>query len=219
MNQLPILFLGFLVSMALSWFGMVFIPVRQLGALQPVEAQGTGALYPQARSGLAQQGREIYRNLGCVSCHTQQIRPGTTDVVRYGAFPTVAQDFLFEEPAMIGSLRAGPDLASVGQRQPDVQWHLRHLYEPKSVVPGTTMPPYRYLFQVRPAQGSPDALKWAGESPVPAGFEVVPKPEAVELAAYLASLKVDAYIFERPSPPKPKAAVPPADAAAPETKK
>ena len=52
------------------------------------------------------------------------------------------------------------------------------------------MPPYRYLFETKKISGqrSVDALDLTGlDAPEP-GYEVVPKPEATKLVAYLLSL-------------------------------
>ncbi|GAB4388105.1 MAG: hypothetical protein Kow0025_05380 [Thermodesulfovibrionales bacterium] len=40
---------------------------------------------------------------------------------------------------------SGPDLTHVGSRRPDVQWHVKHLQDPESVVPGSAMPSYAHL--------------------------------------------------------------------------
>lgn len=40
---------------------------------------------------------------------------------------------------------AGPDLTQVGLKQPDVNWHIRHLKDPVSVVPGSAMPDFAHL--------------------------------------------------------------------------
>ena len=61
---------------------------------------------------------------------------------------------------MPGSQRVGPDLANVGARLPDANWHLLHLYAPQLQVKGSTMPPYRFLFEKRRIERrpSPEAL-------------------------------------------------------------
>lgn len=79
MNHGPLLFLAAFASMSLSWFGFVFAPFWQLGGEQPVESVETGQLYPSPRSGLAQQGAEVYRANGCYYCHTQQVIQETSD--------------------------------------------------------------------------------------------------------------------------------------------
>jgi cytochrome c oxidase cbb3-type subunit 2 len=57
-------------------------------------------------------------------------------------------------------------------------------------------------------QPSPDALQLPGEFAPPPGFEIVPKPEARALVAYLSSLRTDAVLFEAPmtAPSAPAAA-------------
>jgi mono/diheme cytochrome c family protein len=64
------------------------------------------------------------------------------------------------------------------------------------------MPPYRYLFEVRKIgrKPSPDALMLPPELAV-AGCEIVPTPEAKELAAYLLSLRVDTPLPDAPVTP------------------
>ena len=134
--------------------------------------------------------------------------PFGSDIERvWGARRTVAADFLYDYPAMPGSQRVGPDLASIGVRWPDAERHLRHLYAPSSEVKGSPMPPYRFLFECKRigAQPSPDALKLSKEFAPPDGFEIVPKPEAQALVAYLLSLHADTPLFEAPLTPPPAA--------------
>ena len=126
------------------------------------------------------------------------------DIARgWGFRQSVAADYLYDQPVQLGSLRAGPDLANIGVRAPDARWQLQHLYAPKSITPGSTMPAFKFLFEVRQvgAQPAPDALNLTGDFAPPAGFEVVPKPEATELAAYLLSLKANAPLYEAPFTP------------------
>ena len=126
-----------------------------------------------------------------------------SDIARgWGMRQSVAEDFLHDQPVQLGSLRAGPDLSSIGARA-DANWQLLHLYTPQSVVKGSTMPPFRYLFEVRKIgrEPSPDALKLPPEFAPPAGCEVVPTPEAVELAAYLLSLRATAPLYDAPIAP------------------
>ena len=74
MNSGPLLFLGILASIGCSFWALLFAPQLQLGSQQPVVIESTGELYPAARPGVAQQGAEVYRSLGCVECHSQQVR-------------------------------------------------------------------------------------------------------------------------------------------------
>ena len=126
------------------------------------------------------------------------------DITRgWGSRQSVAADYLYDQPVQLGSLRAGPDLANIGVRSPDARWQLQHLYAPKSVTPNSTMPSFKFLFEVRQigSAPSPDALNLTGDFAPPAGCEVVPKPEAKELAAYLLSLKANVPLYEAPFTP------------------
>jgi cbb3-type cytochrome oxidase cytochrome c subunit len=129
------------------------------------------------------------------------IAPEGPDLARgWGQRRSVAEDYLFDNPVMLGSQRIGPDLANIGVRRPNAQWHLLHLYLPASEVKGSTMPPYRFLFakQKIQRQRSPDALALPPERAIDPGYEVVPTPEAHALVAYLLSLRADAPLFVAP---------------------
>lgn len=206
MNYGPLLFLGILFTLAGSWFGLVLMPNRQLGDLQPHVNTNTAAIYPQPIPGEAAQGREVYRSLGCNYCHTQQVRPDGfgADIQRgWGKRRSVARDYIYQKPVMLGSSRTGPDLTNIGERQPSYDWHFTHLYNPQTTSKGSIMPSYAYLFDVRKigyGGASTNALKLTGDfSPGP-GFEVVPKPEAVQLVEYLRSLKTSVDLPEAPLP-------------------
>ena len=130
-----------------------------------------------------------------------RVRPVGPEIERgWGHRGTVGQDYLQDSPVFLGSQRLGPDLANIGVRAPDANWHLNHLYAPASAVPGSTMPPYRFLFEKRKIgrHPSPDALKLTGASAPGAGFEIVPTEQAHALVAYLQSLQSDAPLFEAP---------------------
>jgi mono/diheme cytochrome c family protein len=95
----------------------------------------------------------------------------------------------------------------------DTRWHLLHLYSPdlmmhSSVLKKSPMPPYRFLFEKRKAgrEKSPDALEFPPEYPVEKGYEIVPRKEALALAAYLQTLTLTNFFYEvpNPNPPKPK---------------
>jgi cytochrome c oxidase cbb3-type subunit 2 len=213
MNHGVLIFLGSLLTMALSWYGMVIGPTLQLGSAQQVVIETTGAFFPPARAGLAQQGREIYRANGCNHCHTQQVRPAGfgSDFERgWGSRPSVGRDYLLDNPVMLGTQRIGQDLSNAARRQTNEIWHFTHLYNPQSVSAGSVMPPYRYLFDKRKINGggqpSSDAVVFDGKSGVEAGYEIVPKREARALVAYLMSLESETPVFEAPPLLKPKSA-------------
>jgi cbb3-type cytochrome oxidase cytochrome c subunit len=128
--------------------------------------------------------------------------PVGPDMARgWGKRRTVAEDFLYDSPVMLGSQRVGPDLANVGLRQNDANWHLLHLYSPRLQVKDSTMPPYRFLFEKRRIDRtpSPEALTLTGGMAPESGFEVVPKPEAKALVTYLRSLgAADVPLYDAP---------------------
>ncbi|MEI6396198.1 MAG: ribosomal protein L7/L12 [Verrucomicrobiota bacterium] len=129
------------------------------------------------------------------------IVPVGPDIARgWGKRRTVAEDFLFDSPVMAGSQRIGQDLANVGVRLPDANWHLRHLYAPRLTEKASTMPPYRFLFEKHKIEHnpSPEALVLPAEMAPAPGYEILPKQEARALAAYLVSLRADAPLFVAP---------------------
>jgi cytochrome c oxidase cbb3-type subunit 2 len=222
MNHVTLIFLGLLVTFVGSWTGMVVVPQIQLGReipsgqMQPIGKPpidgDPGDIYPQARVGLAEQGRQLYRKHGCYYCHSQQVNGSPTDLERWtkdGRF-SVHRDYLFDQPALFGPQRLAPDLSNVGARLSGAEWHLMHLYAPQLLVEKSSMPPYPELFERRtvdPKFGpSPDALPLTEElrKSLPralrleANQEVVPKEEAKALVAFLLSLRQDVNVFEAP---------------------
>jgi cbb3-type cytochrome oxidase cytochrome c subunit len=277
MNHGPLIFLGVLVTFIMSWWGLVFAPQVQIGAQQ--NAALTEGAYPKPRSGLAEQGHQVYVANGCVQCHSQQVRqesytfdvvltaPGTNmpivtrvlgriapginagaiaaaatdktpqtiltnvaqgvaedaqarlkkagatakvvfiplgvDITRgWGSRLSVAADHLYDNPVQIGHSRLGPDLANYGQRALPTAEILKHLYDPRTTMEKSLMPAHRFLFETKRVgkKPSPDALVLTGKFAPPAGYEVVPKPEALQLTAYLQSLRANTPLFEAPAP-------------------
>ncbi|HZH45815.1 MAG TPA: cytochrome-c oxidase, cbb3-type subunit II [Roseococcus sp.] len=92
-------------------------------------------------------GRSIYIREGCYGCHSQQIRPFRDEVERYGAY-SLAAESMYDHPFQWGSKRTGPDLARIGGRYSD-EWHVRHLVNPREVVPESIMPAYAALARTR----------------------------------------------------------------------
>ncbi len=86
-------------------------------------------------------------------------------------------------------MRTGPDLASIALRQPSENWHLLHLFNPQITSPGSTMPPFGFLFTRMPVEVEVpyDALAVSSRMAEP-GWVVAPRREAKALVAYLKSL-------------------------------
>lgn len=88
-------------------------------------------------------GRNIYVREGCYLCHSQMIRPLRDEVERYGHY-SLAAESMYDHPFQWGSKRTGPDLARVGGKYSD-DWHVRHLIDPRAIVPQSVMPGYPSL--------------------------------------------------------------------------
>jgi cytochrome c oxidase cbb3-type subunit 2 len=127
-----------------------------------------------------------------------------SDIARgWGLRHSVAEDFLYDNPVQLGSVRIGPDLADVGTRLPDANWLLLHLYAPRSVVKDSAMPPFRYLFETKKIGDapSPDALNLPKEIAPADGYQVVPTEDAKKLVAYLLSLHANVPLYDAPFTP------------------
>ena len=140
------------------------------------------------------EGRRVYIANGCLYCHSQQVRDPafTSDVDRgWGSRPTVPADYVYDQPHLLGTSRTGPDLINVGQRLPDRNWQLIHLYDPRAVVGWSIMPRFPFLFEEKaPGAVQPgDRVVVIPGPRAPKGRVVVAKPEAIALVDYLLSLK------------------------------
>jgi cytochrome c oxidase, cbb3-type, subunit I/cytochrome c oxidase, cbb3-type, subunit II len=89
------------------------------------------------------EGRDLFVREGCNACHSAQIRPFRDEVVRYGEY-SKAGEFVYDHPFLWGSKRTGPDLAREGGKNPN-SWHFNHMYNPRSISPGSIMPRYPWL--------------------------------------------------------------------------
>jgi len=200
------LFFGAFAVLALSTGAVLYSAHRQLGSLTQYKDPIEESLHPAPLTGIADQGRAVYQDLGCVSCHTQQVRRegfGGDTVRQWGTRQSVARDYIREKTVFLGSSRIGPDLRNVAARAyADETYLYTILYAPHAVAPGTNMPSYDFLFDVRPVrpgQASSYALKLSGKAAAPAGHEIVPTHRARALVAYLRSLN-DSYEYPEAKP-------------------
>ncbi len=191
MNRALLLYVGVLFTVLISLSGLVTIPQEQLGNLAPVMT-ADGQTRPVEPAGQVAEGRVRYQADGCLYCHSQQVRPPGfgADIERgWGVRRTVARDYIFDRPPLLGTMRTGPDLADIAARQPSADWHLLHLYNPRITSPGSVMPAFPFLFERRPVEVEVphDALKFPPQWQEP-GYAVVPGRQAKALVAYLLSL-------------------------------
>jgi len=82
--------------------------VAVLGPSLPLDAPGARTSHIEY-SPTAEEGRQIYRSLGCSFCHTQMVRPVVADV-GLGAVT------LNDTNQVLGVRRFGPDLSDAGSR-------------------------------------------------------------------------------------------------------
>lgn len=151
-------------------------------------------------------GRQSYIANGCMYCHSQQPRDpsfATGDKDRGWGRPSVAGDYTYDDPHLLGTMRTGPDLFNIGARQPSEDWHLLHLYNPQTVMEGSIMPPYRFLFNVVDEPGPDDKVVNIPPPYGPESGKVVATEEGMALVAYLLSLD---HTYPAPTLPQPETA-------------
>jgi len=190
MKNGTLFFLGLFASFTVS-FAVVLLANHQLGALTPYFDDGEGKAFPDRMPGVAARGQLVYRDLGCASCHTQQVRrPGFgADQTRgWGERQSVARDYIFQPFPQLGTMRIGPDLTNSAGRKPsalDAEDLMNLLYAGQGA-----MPAHAFLFnQVKVTGEVPaKALKLTGSAAPADGYAVVPSEQAQTLVAYLLSL-------------------------------
>jgi cytochrome c oxidase cbb3-type subunit 2 len=179
---------------------VLFLVLTMFAAILPgINIQNDNAPLPGSKrlSKEAMQGKAIFITEGCIACHTQQVRDVDMDKM-WGKRPNIAADYarltrtdVWQNTAsLMGSERTGPDLTNIGIRQPSTDWLLLHFYNPRSVVPQSIMPAYPWLFEEKDYVFPGDVIV-----NVPDEFrkgiqgKIVATPDALQLVAYLLSLK------------------------------
>mgnify|MGYP003870258599 CR=1 FL=1 len=220
MKSLPLIFLGVFFTLAFSWTGIVLTTHIQMKDLTPATAElvndkgepiggptylaegetflGSNTegetAYPLRLVGEAQRGKKVYEQMGCLYCHSQQVRRkgfGADYERGWGSRQSVARDYIEQDRVMLGTMRTGPDLTNVGVRYSEL-WQFQHLYNPQITSPGSTMPPYPFLFEVQKVSEmrgpSVEAIAMPEAYQPDEGYEVVPTQRAKDLVAYLMNL-------------------------------
>lgn len=174
---------GAMVTLALATATLVILPHIQLSGVKP-----PADLKPYTDQQL--RGRQVYIAMGCVYCHSQQPRSQSQapDFQRGWGRASVAADYYYDHPHLLGTMRTGPDLFNIGARQPSVDWNLGHLYAPRAYVPGSTMPAFPFLFSEKEQAEEGDFVVKLPPSHQPMDKVVVATPEAIDLVQYLISL-------------------------------
>lgn len=190
---------------------LLFAALTILVAILPaLHNQRNNAPLPNAEalSDDAVKGKAVFIANGCVACHTQQVRNVDMDKT-WGSRPSIAADYagihrtdIWRNTAtLMGTERTGPDLTNIGSRQPSIDWNLVHLYNPRIVVKESIMPAYPWMFTIKAEPAKDDVVV-----SVPDEFlkgkagKVVATRQALQLVAYLQSLKQTPLPDGRPAP-------------------
>ncbi|CAN5759480.1 cbb3-type cytochrome c oxidase subunit II [soil metagenome] len=179
---------------------LFFATLTVLVAIIPaINVQKNNAPLPNAESLSedAAKGKAIFIANGCVGCHTQQVRNVDMDKT-WGVRPGIAadyadnhrSDFWRNTATLMGTERTGPDLTNIGARQPSIDWHLVHLYNPRIVVKESIMPAYPWMFAIKKNPAKSDVIVNVPKEYLEgAEGKMVASKEAVQLVAYLQALK------------------------------
>ena len=210
MKHFPVLLFGIFIILVSSFLGLISTSLNQLGNLkqstESLELNEAGELilvegdplYPMKLSGLSEQGRMEYIQLGCISCHSQQVRREELgkDLERgFGQRVSVPRDYIMQSKVLLGYSRLGPDLSNVGARIKDFNWHLLHLYNPQLTSPGSLMPPFPFLFEaveISETTATDSALVFPEGNPYTPkeGIAIIPTKRAIALVEYLLNLDI-----------------------------
>lgn len=188
------------ITVAVAIGGLVemapLFSMKQGGQPSTLEAKAAELVKP--RAALAMEGQDIYVREGCYTCHSQMIRPFRHETERYGHY-SLAAEAQYDRPFQYGSRRIGPDLARVGGKYPD-EWHVQHMRDPQSMVPGSLMPRYPWL-EKTPLDASATQAKmraqqllgvpYTDEQIANAPQELLDKTELDAIVAYMQSLGAD----------------------------
>ena len=196
MNNIFKFSLYIFLTLAFAWLAFVVGAKNQYGDLsqtsESLEENGSiikgEDLYPQSMPGIAQLGAKEYLSLGCVTCHTQQVRSEESgfDVERgWGKRPSVPRDYILQDEVLLGHNRVGPDLANVGLREYSSEWLHRHLFMPQSVVEGSICQPSPFLYKV---SKSPTESSIKTETIDKSEIYIIPSLRANRIVSYLQSL-------------------------------
>ncbi len=212
MDRGMVIFVGALLTFSSSWLGLILLPYFKLQN-EPayVDPQGQADPYPRPLQGRAAAGRVVYQREGCMYCHSQQVRSEHfgnywedgvektgADIKRgWGNRRTVSRDYIFDRPTMLGTMRTGPDLSTIGKRNPSYQWHHTHLLNPRTQNGWSIMPSFPWLYTKEKVAGdrSDKALDVGREWTVDPGYRW--RPSDSEWQAILVAKReaiVSAYV-------------------------
>jgi cytochrome c oxidase cbb3-type subunit 2 len=152
LGHVPLLFVVFagLVVLGPALFRLVQARRREVVAVTGLAFiafalnRVTAAHSSETDSSPVERGRKLYISEGCINCHSQYVRPNTSDVLLWGPAGNLRQIHL-QKPPLIGNRRQGPDLSQVGTRRSPL-WLKAHLVDPAEISGRSIMPSYAFLF-------------------------------------------------------------------------
>jgi len=109
-------------------------------------ARWFGTAAPESFARALRVGKAAYIAEACWHCHSQFVRPVSKENLRFGPVST-PEEYQNEMnlPHLFGTRRVGPDLIREAGRHSN-DWHVAHLYDPRSVAPYSVMPAYPWFF-------------------------------------------------------------------------
>jgi len=124
------------------------------------------------------EGRDLYIKEGCVSCHSQMVRPFRSETERYGEY-SKAGEFVYDHPFLWGSKRTGPDLHRLGGKYTN-SWHYYHMEKPTTMTDRSVMPAYPWLISQKlndsKLESKIKAMRTLGV-PYPEGYENIARQD------------------------------------------
>ena len=111
MDRYRVIFAGAVITAVFAFFVLAWLPQRQLSAVIPSDQ-----LEPYTANQAA--GRRVYVSLGCLYCHSQQVRDPAfgSDQARGWGRASFPEDYRYDRPHLLGTMRTGPDLANIRAR-------------------------------------------------------------------------------------------------------
>ena len=189
---------------------LLFIGLTVAVAIMPaIDNQGRSAPLPTTSpmTNKERLGETVYIAEGCVACHTQQVRAVEMDRP-WGGRPGIPADYAHatrqnpwrNSATLMGTERTGPDLTNIGARQPSVDWHLLHLYDPRATVPASIMPSYPWLFEEKSHAEENDVVVNLPPQLRHGSGVIVATQQALHLVDYLLSRKQSPLPTGMPAP-------------------
>jgi cytochrome c oxidase cbb3-type subunit II len=185
-NRYLVIFIGAVATVTFAFAVLIGLPEMQLA-----DVRAPAGLKPYTAA--EQEGRALYTSLGCYYCHSQQVRTPSfgSDSARGWGRASEPEDYVYDRPHLLGTMRTGPDLMNIGVRQPSRDWHYLHLFQPRAVAPYSVMPSFPFLFALKDQAEMGDEIVNTPPGLVPAGKVLVAGPQARALVAYLIAMQRD----------------------------